>query len=300
MFCIGEVFGEDLPTALRYASNMDAIMNYPVYFGMMDAFQLPGPQNISSLVSAMEGVNKTLPDTHSLGIFMENHDLPRFANTTVDPQSIFTALAFTFVTDGIPIVYYGQEQGFHGIADPSNREALWPSGYANTTQVQHIATLNTVRDWLNSSQATHNGLTFNAAAAQILDHDDKAIAIRKGPLLSILTNRGSPPVNESFALSDSGWDKDTVLIDIFSCEHFIVGAANSFVVNYGVRGGRPVVTLPLQYLNGSGICPTLSSAITSVSVANGRPSSGIESVTPLSLVGAMIAGVGGALGIFFL
>ena len=61
VFCIGEVFGEDLPTALRYASNMDAIMNYPVYFGMMDAFQLPGPQNISSLVTAMEGVNKTLP-----------------------------------------------------------------------------------------------------------------------------------------------------------------------------------------------------------------------------------------------
>lgn len=259
---------------------------------------------------------------------MENHDLPRFANTTVDPQSIFTALAFTFVSDGIPIVYYGQEQNFHGIADPvrllplilappralqktdchlcsrlsqSNREALWPSNYANTSTVQQIGTLNTVRKWLNETNATHNGLTFNGAAAQILSHDDKALAIRKGPLLSILTNRGSPPVNESFAVYDSGWDKDTVLIDIFSCEHFIVGSANSFVVNYGVRGGRPVVTLPLQYLNGSGICPTLGSAITSVSVANGRPSSGVEQVSSMSVVGAaVLAGVGGVVGMWFL
>jgi alpha-amylase len=57
-------------------------------------------------------------DTHVLGTFIENHDLPRFANTTVDPQLQMTALAFQFVTDGIPIVYYGQEQQFHGIADP--------------------------------------------------------------------------------------------------------------------------------------------------------------------------------------
>lgn len=93
-------------------------MNYPVYYGMMDAFQLPGPANMSSLVSALEGVNSTLPDPHALGIFIENHDLARFANTTVDPQLQFTALAFQFVIDGIPIVYYGQEQGFTGIADP--------------------------------------------------------------------------------------------------------------------------------------------------------------------------------------
>jgi len=28
------------------------------------------------------------------------------------------------MTDGIPIVYYGQEQGMHGNSDPHNREAL--------------------------------------------------------------------------------------------------------------------------------------------------------------------------------
>jgi alpha-amylase len=27
-------------------------------------------------------------------------------------------MVFNFMSDGIPIVYYGQEQGFHGNADP--------------------------------------------------------------------------------------------------------------------------------------------------------------------------------------
>lgn len=40
---------------------MDGIMNYPVYFAMMEAFQLPGPANMSALVETMKAVNKTMP-----------------------------------------------------------------------------------------------------------------------------------------------------------------------------------------------------------------------------------------------
>jgi alpha-amylase len=59
-------------------------------------------------------------------------------------------------------VYYGQEQGFSGLADPVrlfgyvdfthhsprlqyNREPLWPSNYAKTDKYNMITTLNTVR-----------------------------------------------------------------------------------------------------------------------------------------------------------
>ena len=28
---------------------------------------------------------------------------------------------------GIPIIYYGSEQGFHGGRDPDSRESLWPN-----------------------------------------------------------------------------------------------------------------------------------------------------------------------------
>lgn len=56
------------------------------------------------------------------------------------------------MNDGIPIVYYGLEQGFSGGADPANREALWPSNYTNTTTVQYITKLNKLRKWLIGSR----------------------------------------------------------------------------------------------------------------------------------------------------
>ena len=40
-----------------------------------------------------------------LGNFLENHDLPRFRNTTADPQLAYNALIAQFIFDGIPIVY---------------------------------------------------------------------------------------------------------------------------------------------------------------------------------------------------
>jgi len=52
------------------------------------------------------------------------------------------------MTDGIPIVYYGLEQAFTGGSDPANREALWPSGYSNTTAVEMITKLNKLRNWM--------------------------------------------------------------------------------------------------------------------------------------------------------
>ncbi len=35
-------------------------------------------------------------------------------------------------SEGIPIVYYGSEQGYAGGNDPNNREALWPSNFAQS------------------------------------------------------------------------------------------------------------------------------------------------------------------------
>ncbi len=37
------------------------------------------------------------------------------------------AYVFMFTEQGIPCVYYGDEQGFQGGNDPTNREDLWPS-----------------------------------------------------------------------------------------------------------------------------------------------------------------------------
>jgi alpha-amylase len=57
------------------------------------------------------------------------------------------AAAFVILSDGIPIIYAGQEQHYSGGADPANREAVWLSGYSNTSELYKlIATANAIRN----------------------------------------------------------------------------------------------------------------------------------------------------------
>jgi alpha-amylase len=85
--------------------------------------------------------------------FLDNHDVGRFLfyqNFGVDlddlgagrlTQAQFdevraaklkNAYVFMFTEQGVPCVYYGDEQGFQGGNDPTNREILWPSNYVTT------------------------------------------------------------------------------------------------------------------------------------------------------------------------
>jgi glycosidase len=67
--------------------------------------------------------------------FLDNHDVTRFLYNVRDrPREdqralLHNALLFSFTAQGIPCVYYGTEQGYHGGNDPANRERLWDSGY---------------------------------------------------------------------------------------------------------------------------------------------------------------------------
>ena len=96
-------------------------------------------------------------------------------------------MLFIFMTDGIPIVYYGQEQGTYGNSDPDNREGLWPSRYQNTTAVRLITKVNTLRQWMIKTDNTY--LTQRTS---ILSTTTTGIAIQKGSVISVITTIGSP------------------------------------------------------------------------------------------------------------
>lgn len=65
---------------------------------------------------------------------------------TNDYSQAKNALAYIFFSDGIPIVYAGQEQHYNGGDDPYNQEATWLSGYSTTAELyQFIATTNNLR-----------------------------------------------------------------------------------------------------------------------------------------------------------
>jgi alpha-amylase len=51
---MGEVFGPDVTEAASYQGPLDSVLNYPMYDALVQAFALPGPQNMSALVQIMD------------------------------------------------------------------------------------------------------------------------------------------------------------------------------------------------------------------------------------------------------
>ncbi|EMD38673.1 glycoside hydrolase family 13 protein [Gelatoporia subvermispora B] len=254
VYCIGEVFDDNPANVAIYQGSdaLDATLNYPMYGALVNAFAIPGQQNMSALTD-MIALNKQLfKDTGLLGNFLEDQDVPRWGNLSVDVQSLYNAMIFTFMSDGIPIVYYGQEQGFHGASDPWNREPLWTSGYANSTAYQLVTTLNQFRNflvngtsgWLNSSM-------------EVLTTTNIGIGIMKGDVVTILTNIGSPPQNSSVAVY-TPWSRNTALTNILTCQQWQVGSNGTIEMQY-TKGGEPAIFAPNTLLPGSGLCGFSSS-----------------------------------------
>jgi alpha-amylase len=251
VYCIGEVFDPDVPDASQWQGPqaLDAILNYPLYTALVETFTIPGPRNTSALVDVLNQSRALFPDPGLLGNFLEDQDVPRWHNLSVDVQSLFNAMTFTFMSDGIPIVYYGQEQGFSGNADPYNREPLWPSGYAKTDIYNMTTTLNQVRNFLINSTDSQDWLH---SKMQVLTANSIGIAFMKGNVVTVLTNIGSPPQNSSITLT-TPFSASTAMTNILTCQQWAVGSGGSVEVDYS-KGGVPVILVPSSLLANSPLC----------------------------------------------
>lgn len=90
VFCIGEVFGGlDVEDCAEWQGDvLDSVLNYPMYTALTQAFQIPGPLNISALTDTLSQSKQLYKDTTVLGNFLENQDLPRWAAGSVDVQTL--------------------------------------------------------------------------------------------------------------------------------------------------------------------------------------------------------------------
>jgi alpha-amylase len=247
VFCMGEVFDSAVSSVAPYQGPLDSVLNYPMYQALVQAFQIPGPNNVTAIADVLAQSQQQYKDTTVLGNFLENQDLPRWSNISVDPQTLYNAMTFNFMTDGIPIVYYGQEQRFTGFHDPYNREALWPSGYNQTVPTYTLLKkLNKVRNHLLKTTK------WATEKTQVLTTSPHGIALLKGSALTILTTVGSPPQEVAVA-SYTPFAPSTPTTDILTCKQYAVGSSGTIDVSY-VMGGQPVVLVPNSMLYDSGIC----------------------------------------------
>ncbi|GAW02566.1 glycoside hydrolase family 13 protein [Lentinula edodes] len=223
----GEAWYGDAPTQCAYQDYMDGVHNYVMKTFATEA--ISGQGNMTMLAGKMNGLVSTCKDVSLLGSFMENHDNARMASISSDTAILKTAAALTVLSgNGIPLVFYGQEQMSTGNNAPQNRQALWLTGYPTGS----------------------NKLAFLTAKPTYEAPLSTVMSVRKGNMMLFISNEGSK--TPSTKLTSSGWSANTALVDVLSCQSVTSDGSGNAAVN--MNSGLPVAMYPKSYLTGSGLC----------------------------------------------
>lgn len=173
---------------------------------------------------------KSLLKTSTFSFFLENQDNPRFASYTSDLTLAQNALALGMLSDGIPIIYQGQEQwqDFTGLEAPYNREPLWTSEYnASAELYTYITTLNGIRSLAIANDPT-SFVAYQASPVWTSD-DAHAVAMKKGDVVFVVSNVGAEGSVGTVALAATltNYIADTVYVDLLTCESFTADSAGA-------------------------------------------------------------------------
>lgn len=252
VWTVGEVLSDNVTYTADWSRVIDAVLDYPTWFQLTSAFKATNG-SVASLAGVVTQAQHTFDGGEACtGSFLENHDQPRFASLTKDMALIKNAMAWPFINDGVPILYYGQEQGYEGAGDPDNRESLWNVNYDTSHPlVSHVTTLNKAR----KAAIAHNDGFVKTPVKFIQQPDpNAALAVSKPPFLTLLTNVGSKgsttwQIGGTFAAPVIG-----ELVDVFTCRGYRTSEDGHLKVES--EGGMPMVMLEKGALDRDGsICP---------------------------------------------
>ncbi|GAB7350076.1 hypothetical protein MBLNU459_g0743t2 [Dothideomycetes sp. NU459] len=251
VFMTGEVYEGDPNYLCPYQRYMGSVLNYPIYFAATSAFSSTSG-SISGLVNQLNEMKSTCSDPTVLGSFSENHDQPRFASLNADMSLAKNIIAYTILSDGIPIIYEGQEQHESGSGVPYNREAVWLSGYnTKATLYEHIASLNLIRNhalYVDGGYLTYRNYPIYS--------DASTVAMRKGyngsQVITVLSNLGAGGSNYTLNLSNTGFESGEEVMEMLTCESAVVAEDGRLPVP--MSQGLPRVYYSMDNLDCTGIC----------------------------------------------
>src|SRR5262249_22158301 len=107
---------------------LKAVLEFPLYGDIVRVFAHSAPTAYASYRLQRMMDSSLYPNPYILPTFIDNHDVARFMFEGKSGDALVQALTFIFTLPGIPIVYYGTEQG---LVDP-NRQALFAGGWLAT------------------------------------------------------------------------------------------------------------------------------------------------------------------------
>lgn len=189
-------------------------LNFPFYFGLHDVLRKGA--GTTRLVEVLEG-QRELVDPNLARNFVDNHDRERFLHRGSNTE-LQAALTLMYAWPGVPVVYYGTEQGFSGGDDPANREDMFDHFNPAHPLYREISQLNQLR---RDVPALRRG------TAELLH-------VEHGPVVGLLRKHEESEVCAVANLSGAGTEVRTlslrgmavqpgdVLADLRSGERFVV------------------------------------------------------------------------------
>jgi glycosidase len=179
-------------TAGPVRERMDGMLNFPLYAALVDVFSRGrSPAVLADRVQRMMLINSR---PHLLPTFVDNHDLDRWlAGGSV--QGLEQALLAVMTLPGIPVIYYGTEQGFK-----EQRGAMFAAGFASGGRDRYDTTSPLYRRIQGLSALRRSDRVFTHGVPQMLQASEAgpgALAWRmshEGRIAFVVMNTAAHPV----------------------------------------------------------------------------------------------------------
>lgn len=217
------------------SARLPGMINFPMYGALGDVFARGHPP--AELAHRIDSTMTVHQRPHLMPTFIDNHDVDRFLATGSEP-ALRQALLAMLTLPGIPVIYYGTEQGF-----TTPRGSMFAGGHGSGGRdhfdadaplyryLQRAIALR--REHKLFSRGNPTVLAANSAApgalAYRMDHDGKAALV-------VFNNSTTAALLDNL---DTGLAPGTVLQALFAIE----GEARELVVD---GSGRVNLVLPAQ------------------------------------------------------
>ncbi|PYH63383.1 alpha-amylase [Aspergillus vadensis CBS 113365] len=265
VFTVGEGATADAADVCPLQPSLNGLLNYPLYYILTDAFNTTNG-NLSTITESISYTKGQCEDVLALGTFTANQDVPRFGSYTSDISLARNILTSSMLADGIPILYYGEEQHLTGSYNPVNREALWLTSYSmdSTSLPTLVQSLNRLRSYASGdgeqyTQKSQSGSDYLSYLTAPIYNSTHILATRKGfagnQVVSVVSNLGAKPSSKAttkitLGSDETGFQAKQNVTEILSCKTYVTDSSGNLAVDLSSDGG-PRVYYPTDSLKDS-------------------------------------------------
>ncbi|CAG7938004.1 unnamed protein product [Penicillium olsonii] len=267
VFTMGEGATRDASGYCSLQPDISGLLNYPLYYILSETFNTTHG-DLDRVVQSIDHTREQCDDVISLGTFTSNQDVPRFGSYTSDISLARNILTISMLADGIPILYYGEEQHLTGGFNPVNRESLWRTKYSmkSTTLPSLVQSLNRIRSYASSdgkksTVAPKSGTDYLSYLSLPIHNSTNILAMRKGfrgnQVVSVVSNLGAKPAKNAttkitLGSDGTGFSSKQNLTEVLSCKTVVTDSKGNLDVDLSSDGG-PRVYYPTESLNRSSV-----------------------------------------------